>query len=210
MKKHRRNPDLIRAGDLVRVVNPEFFLRCGYPSSIAQEAEAILKKNKKEIEDFIRSLFPNFPHSPPLGIEYHEDYSWKGQLPGQVVKGIAHNLGRYKLIMSGFGGQERKIHTEKLEVEEDAIYRVNQTFQVVTGTYEYGRGGYNSYTEEYDYEPPYLSDMKSHRILDISRAIQMQDLTWSSYPLLTLKIEAKNCQKVTEEERALDRRGIEE
>jgi hypothetical protein len=37
-----------------------------------------------------------------------------------------------------------------------------------TGTRQPASGGYSYYSDDYDYDPPYLSDAKSHRILKLS------------------------------------------
>jgi hypothetical protein len=88
--------DIIRIGDKVRIVEPEVFVRCGYPMG-KKHAEEWYKSNEKEIENFFYNIELDLNNSNVSRFKFQE------QLYGLYLK--SH----------GFGGNTRKIYTERDE-----------------------------------------------------------------------------------------------
>ena len=54
MKKTKKlDPKIIRRGDIVRIKNPEMFIRCGYPLSFPDVCEEVSEIHKEDILKFI-------------------------------------------------------------------------------------------------------------------------------------------------------------
>ncbi len=110
---------------------------------------------------------------------------------------VCREIAYARLKNTGFGGSERKIHTERHEEHKDKIFTVIDIKFCKTGIY-YSPSGGGSYYDEYDsYEPGGLDNEKTHKILYLSPAVlsliskhhlrAMDDL---------LMIEATNVEKV--------------
>ena len=73
------------------------------------------------------------------------------------------------LRIEGFGGNERKIYTEEVGIHDGVKADVVDIHYVKTGTYVRGFGSsYDEWTGEYDYDPSYLTDQKTHKILTLN------------------------------------------
>ena len=48
----------IKKGDKVRIINPEFFVRCGYDNNPSYCAEKIVADHKEDIVNLIKTVFP--------------------------------------------------------------------------------------------------------------------------------------------------------
>jgi len=151
----------IKKGDWVRIINPEFFIRCGYPLCLGDAQEKIKEKHGKRIDDFINKTFES---------ESVADYSFN--VPNfkieQCYDRILMALSRHYVYLNGFGGKERKIYTKNIPEHKDKIYRVAEKSYKVTGHYCAGYSGY-SYEGEYDCEPAYLEDQKRRTLLHLSQ-----------------------------------------
>ncbi len=141
------DPSIIRVGDLVQIVVPEYVVRVGYPLSKAMIVDEMTKDQKSKLHDSIKGIFD---------ISLDEDENgykiWK-----RLLNVIAEKI----LKSRGFGGRQRSIHTAEEKQLEGEIYRVSKRKVVKTGTYCPGGGGYDYYGE-YDYNPAYLANEKTH------------------------------------------------
>ena len=142
MKKY-----VIRPGDTVRIINPEFFLRCGYPLSLKDGIKMVLEDEKDK--ELFHGLCDHF------GISITN--------PRKDYYRIIDILAYYKIRNSGFGGRERKIYTRKVEEAKGHEFTVLSKKMVMTGHYVPGTNF--SYFDECEHEPPYLEGAKSHMIL---------------------------------------------
>jgi hypothetical protein len=130
------------------------------------EALGLLKKSDgvSDLSDLIKSVgeFPN-----PRNI----------RLWHQLVNLFAEDI----LWTKSFGGNERSIFTLEVPEIKDRIFQVICNPQTVcTGLRQPGHSGY-SYEGEWDGYPPYLEDMKSHRIIDITNdSYELKDDSLSS------------------------------
>ncbi len=161
----------IREGDTVRIVTPDFFVRCGYPLCFEGETARVLKEQGEAINAFLRSQGVQPPRI--MGDMSHPQQ--------KVAKAIAYCLLRQKK----FGGSNRMIHTERIESRKNETAQVVSVSFVKTGIYS---PGYRDHDGEY--ESAYLSDEKTHRILTLD--IQGQ-LTSSDYHEC-LRIDAENVE----------------
>lgn len=148
-EKKATRPERIRKGDRVRVVNPEFFVRCGYPKCLDGESKVVLEKFGGVINGMI-----------------WEDASASVRLrDGHLLTKVCRELAYARLKASGFGGQERTIHTKRIDDLAGREFVVCGVKFCKTGTYVHG-GSCGEYGEEYD--PPYLDGEKTHKILSLA------------------------------------------
>lgn len=155
VKDNRKvNKPKIKIGDLVRIVNPQIFVRCGYPLCIADVSKSIDKRviidclvqaevgSKEEIERIISY----YPHHK-LQRAYRE-----------ILRGISLAV----MISKRFGGSERKIYTEEKPELTGKIVKVESKRQVVTGD-RYSGCGPGYYGDEA--EGPSLENQKRHTLI---------------------------------------------
>ncbi len=155
-KRTLKTPN-IRAGDTVRIVTPAFFVRCGYPLDYATECERVQKEKKDAIKAFLSS----------------QGIRWGAyEVPPAVWK-IARALAYEYCKQAGWGGKERKIYTHEIPELAGRKCIVEGVRFVKTGIYNPARPG--GYYSEGEYDPPYLGDEKSHRIVATNLSGYMPD-----------------------------------
>jgi hypothetical protein len=164
--------DTIRVGDRVRIVNPEFFIRCGYENNHQDAMKQIREEYGEKILRFIYDWEASL-HSVPsadskisLSLISFDQYRTELRNPhsyDRIISALAYDL----VARNKKSGAERKIFTERLERYKDDIFTVSGAFMCMTGFYYPAGGRYDSYTGEYDYEPGGLDKMKAHRILEL-------------------------------------------
>ena len=169
----KKNPNIIRVGDIVNIVNPRIFIRCGYNLTKDDLRPEIDEKYGKQIHAFIKSI-------PIL----------KSRSYDSVRDVIVYDY----MVHKRFGGNERKIFTEIKEISKDKKYRVVSIKFVKTGIYVPGS---TSWTGEYeDFFPPYLSYEQTHKILSI-KIVERGFYSWNNY---YFEIEANNVRKENKDE----------
>lgn len=159
--------DIIRPGDIVRIVNPEFFLRCGYPLTLKDGIKMIMDDENgiTALEDAIKIILEDKTEFQTLdGVVVPKNTNTIRLAKGSkdfynIVKILAY----YRIRKEKFGGRERKIYTRKIEKAKDYEFIVLRKKMVVTGNYipPSKSGGY----EYEEWDPPYLDNAKSHMIL---------------------------------------------
>lgn len=154
----RKNPNIIRIEDEVKIIIPNFFIRCGYPLSF-QEAEEIIKKEyRKEIIAFLNSFsFTRINDFLPLDHAIDNLKCFK-----KIVSSLAYDY----INSKNFGGCERKIYTKEFSKYKNMIMVVDDIKFVKTGNYTMG-SKYHSYDNEYDYDPPELREQKTHKLIHV-------------------------------------------
>lgn len=168
---------MIRKGDKVQIIKPDFFIRCGYPKSIESETQIVTEKYEKQITEMVYDKTPQNLFSRHKHIDHH--------LLIKIAKEIAHA----RLRTNGFGGRERTIYTQHLENLKGKEFIVGDIKYHKTGTYSppsYS-GGYYDYGPEY--EPATLENTKTHKILYLITGACIIDR-------YDLRIEATNVEKV--------------
>jgi hypothetical protein len=155
MKKRTPKKDVIRVGDVVKIKEPNMFVRCGYPLSFEDMRKDVEKKHSADISKFLYSL------KIPCGGNYF-DINQKFKNSREFDK-IRDALAYYFLKQCSFGGNERTIHTKVNETYRNTEAIVVAIQFVKTGTYSPGyHGGFWD-----DNEPSALYNQETHKILHV-------------------------------------------
>ncbi len=151
---------VFRIGDTVKIINPEFVLRVGYPLCLADSIEKFRTgENEKIITEFL-SKFCIHDKMVDL-LRLNPENHCAGTVRYKIERALAYN----DIKQRGFGGNERKIFTERNEGKTGCIgkiidKRVAKTGKRINGGYhDNGDGGYE--------EPAELKNAKSHVLLKI-------------------------------------------
>ena len=167
MHRLKKNPEIIRVGDIVQINNPECFVRCGYPLSLDDVCEEIYQLYSDKIERFIDEIVKVDENKTP-----RFTVTRTTQKPYEK---IVRKLAYIRMRNKEFGGNERRIFTERRESLKDAEAEVIKIKIVKTGDYVKATGGYG------EYEPPYLENQKTHKILYLDVRKQKQSCTKSGF-----------------------------
>lgn len=159
MKKAKKF--VYHVGDIVKVVHPLVVKRVGYPWNKKHIKEKVITKKQKKalwacLDRF--GLMSEPAIRPLMFIDRNEG------LFDKLLDEIAYELGR----KNGWGGTKRKVFCEAMEELRGKECRIVGKRCVQSGTYNHGcsgRGGY--YDDEWDYDPPHLSDVKAHVLLKL-------------------------------------------
>jgi len=180
--------NIIRIGDTVKIIDPEFFIRCGYNLCLSEVTEKIIKERKEEIEQFIDKFFKfNMIPNEIFGFMSDENISDTGK---EIAKALAYK----QIQLEGFGGKERKIFTETKEEYKNKLFKVTDIKYHQTGTYYPPSGGYSYYSDDWDYESGGLKNMKVHKIL----YLWPYDIGFFDIPFGDLSIETIHVEKINE------------
>jgi len=148
-----KNTKYARVGEIVQLVEPYTFVRCGYPLCVKD----IIEKEKSNIEAMILEIIRSWQPKVP-GVFATSEYSHlSGRTHGMLVAAIAS----YKLEQQGYGGKERSIHEQKITNHILGNYVVIGKNFHKTGI-RYSPSSWTSYEGEYDYEPGGLENEKTH------------------------------------------------
>jgi hypothetical protein len=140
----------------VRIVNPEFVVRVGYPNTVL----SYLPKAIELYDDKLREVLGNLWNTPRPG-----DTGVKYRLRRNTLHDIAHRLAK----KDGFGGSARTVHTIRREALQGNVYTVMATKRVVTGIYYGGHTSSSAFFAEHDdYEPPSLENAEHHLLLGLA------------------------------------------
>jgi len=156
MKKTRSTRP--QKGDIVKIINPEFFLRCGYPlTPFVKEVKEKIEGLRLDLNDFIHSSFMK------LGIKssFEKDYiGYVDVRKDRATEAILKELAYLYCKENSFGGNSRNIYTARIAKLKGTEFVVNGYKVCYTGTRD--NGSYDPYYD--DYEPPYLGDVKYHHM----------------------------------------------
>jgi len=206
----RKDPKIIRVGDMVKVINPQLFIRCGYPMSFKDSVEEVKKEHGDKIRNFMLNIEGITRNNSPLFAKYtlKERITDENKTFLKIVNALAYDHIRRK----GFGGRVRQIFTKEDTRWQDEELLVDNIKFVKTGVYVKG-GTYYTYDEPYpEYEPSCLDDEATHKILGLSRVTNRQYSNWvrkkgvlKVYPenkdyWWDIEIEADNVVKLFQEE----------
>ena len=147
MAKSRKTPV---KGELMKVVNPVFVQRVGYPhtsNDYLAKAETELTAAKL-ISPKLKALY-----GPTTRNRYEE----------KLIRACALNM----LDNARFGGPKRALHTIEYPAFKDAIVEVVDVKAAMTGTRYDGYARYDSWNNEWDCEFPGLSNQVHHNLVQI-------------------------------------------
>ncbi len=190
----RVKKQVFRIGDTVKIINPEFVLRVGYPLCLADSIEKFRTgENEKIITEFLSKFCIHDKMVDLLGL--NPENHCVGTVRYKIERALAYN----DIKQRGFGGNERKIFTEKNESGMGCIGKIIDKRVVKTGKRV---GGY--YVEDGDGgndEPPELRNAKSHVLLKIRVNPSIKPsyfMDFDSTSFFENEIEECNVEKVME------------
>lgn len=141
-----------KIGDKIRIMNPEFFIRVGYPLTLSDAYE--------HIEDDWKLLIQKINKNSP------EYFKITEKMKFQLRRDLAYSY----LQTKSFGGNKRELYTVKLNNPHwyYEYFTIVDKKVVKTGKYEYEQID----DEEYDYcrcpsFRPVLTNQKTHIILEL-------------------------------------------
>jgi hypothetical protein len=150
------DPKIIRVGDMVKIINPEMFVRCGYPMDMMQARN----ESWPIYSDLVIKLLAT------VGMDRHKFH----KVEIEIMDALAYGYMKKK----GFGGVERTIHSKQDEYWRGFVGKVEKIKFFKTGTYV---PGYRSHgPDDYDYDPPFLRNQSTHKVLLITN--DQYGLTW--------------------------------
>lgn len=139
----------IKPGDLVKIINPQIFARCGYPLCLKDVIESL---DQSIAIDAIKKV-TSAPLDQELMITRRVERAIR-----DINKGLAYAV----MLSRGFGGSERKIYTREEPSYLNAIVKVESKRRVVTGN-RYGGCGPGYYGDEA--EGPSLENQQHHTLI---------------------------------------------
>lgn len=150
-----KNKIVYRYGDKVKIIAPELFIRCGYPKTIESETKIVIDEQGDQIKKMFKEL----------GIK---EIGFNSDIYiSRTFKKIAREIAYCRLKQNGFGGSKREIYTNIVPELKGKIFEVVDKRCVKTGDYNSPNWCHDWYYGVYDYEPGYLSNVKTHVILEI-------------------------------------------
>lgn len=181
---------IIRVGDRVKVINPEFVVRVGYPLSFSAAKEWVRANCSQDFERLV--AFDG-------GVTELSD-PWSGREEQRILSALAKLYQRHM----GYGGRERTIHTRRIDEEAGRTYAVTDRRVVKTGDY-FPPSCYHEHTYdgiEYEYYPGGLDNEKTHVLLCLGYHMQDwyedKDFTFGKW------IERRNVEKVGRSEEVIE------
>lgn len=176
-----KDPNIIRIGDEVKIINPNFFIRCGYPLSLKDEIKEINKHYGKATRDLMNQIVDG-----KKAIEEPEKTEYECP-PHSCQYEFFKYLAYFRLMAKKFGGNERTLHTEYHQEFKDKITTVTFIKFVKTGIREPGFSS-RSFYDGYECEPPCLSNQKTHKILELNIPVQEKTNEWTLFCSDSIKI----------------------
>ncbi len=155
-----------KKGDKVKVINPDFFVRCGYPETVESAEKKLEEWFKKEYGEslfiFLQKKFPFL--SKNVGPDLID---WDSYGTRKIISFVAREYNKNALK---FGGTERRVYTKHDSRYKDKICEIVSEKPIIKKSGVY-RHGYSSNYLEGEYEPPYLDNVKTHVFYEIKKNI---------------------------------------
>lgn len=152
-----RSTDRIRVGDSVKIVDPQIFVRCGYPLCLSDVA---VKIEPAAIVEFLSRAGAGTPEDVSRIIAHHPHHRLQ-----RAYKEAARAGALGMMIAHKFGGTERRIYTKEVPELRDCVVRVKGKRRVVTGD-RYSGCGPGYYGDEA--EGPSLENQQHHTLISFS------------------------------------------
>lgn len=162
-------PDIIRAGDVVRVVDPRIVLRVGYPKSPANYLADICEKH----EAALREIFGYKAARPTLAesLKAPSIEDRVANMPGPLQR-VLHDLAYLACKREGFGGKERRVHlSEPMPDWAGAEFKVAWVRSAVEGDYFPPSRSYDHWSGAREDEPGGLENQRVRRLATVGRVL---------------------------------------
>ena len=128
MSKKTNRP---KVNDSVKIIEPKFFIRCGYPLTIKSIQKDLFKDNSQN-KQIITDMLEHFDikcYSKELLLE---DMDLSGGILGDIEVLIA----RWILVQKKWGGRNRDIYTVEIPQLKNEIFKVQFIKACYTGIYQ--------------------------------------------------------------------------
>jgi hypothetical protein len=190
-KKQKLDPNIIRIGDTVKIINPEIITRIGYPMSFNDACNEAEREHHEKILEFLGKVFPDTIISDGILKNSRISYNLhKLKAYDKIVRALGYEI----LGNKGFGGKEKKIYTEHRPNLLGITIDVLDISIRKTGIYYPASGGYD-YWGEYDYEPGGLNKIKTHKILELNYWTD-NEIKQNWHECRNVQIEVCNVEKI--------------
>lgn len=149
---------VFREGDAVRIINPEFVTRVGYPKSLDDYREEAGRRFGSDIVKIFTAIGAR---------AYQSSRGWRDANnlfelePTRAFRRILSEFAHEMAKVDGFGGRERKLHTIRIPELQGQACNISRLRTVRTGMY-YGPSGNGE-----DWEPGGLDDGETHRLAEL-------------------------------------------
>lgn len=148
---------VFKPGDKVRIINPIFIQRVGYPKCLRDYITVELKERAVNI------VMPKDEHSLSI---FRKDLPYYAK---KAIRAVANSLAYVELHRDRFGGNIRQLHTITKPEWANRLAEIVSLRTAKTGVYERALGSGE------DYEPALLCNQKTHRIASLSVAFCVTD-----------------------------------
>lgn len=181
----KKSDPVIRAGDEVRVIDPRFVLRVGYPKSVDDYLTTVREKHAGLLDALFHHVVGDTHRT-----SYSLDEPRVSKQRGRVERELAYLLARE----DHFGGYERSIHWMRVDQLKGKVLTVHSVRSVYTGHY------YPPSGDAYDgYEPGGLDKPKCHRLARVSLLhLYSPPVFWPSDRKCPLEIPVYHLSKVND------------
>lgn len=213
MTKRTPRKPVYRVNQIVEVVEPLVVRRVGYPLSLADGYDLIAKElaaELKAVNDALCRVARKARGESEQRVCGFEADAFILDEGGQPVRAdpTVWTLAKRYLPMVGYGGRERSLHIETVELLRGQLVRVVGKRCVKTGTYRAPSGGMVGWeTPEWESEPGGLDSERTHVLLEVEPVTNdpfcLNRVLWSGTVAregeLTVEIEAR-CVRVEQVE----------
>lgn len=186
----RRGKYIYRIGDLVEIVNPEIYVRIGYPYSYEvakSELESIFLDDVIKFKDAVYTKLTNTIKNPEFESIRMLDKDFIKISEDRFVKVLLKTISYEKVYFEKFGGLLRNVVTKYDEEYKGCCGVILKKKIVQSGKY--------NVTSTYDIK---LKKYKYNKRLDMYNRHVILDVSCDKYPNNIIKIEDNHVKKITE------------
>ena len=155
----KKKKDVIRVGDRVRLIDPRFVKRVGYPKTKDDYAEVVAK-----LRTDVSALLDKVDRHHKLGFSETIE---RTKAHSQVEDALQY----LALAADGYGGKDRQIYWQEVPEALGSLWEVIDMRTVITGTYS-PAWGHTDYYGESDYYPASLENQTHHRLATVQHCYE--------------------------------------
>jgi len=165
--------------------------RWGYPLTTQIVKDSLITQEHKDAIYAMLAKFRGAPQPTLVLLDTVEDNY------DEAYEKVLHAMAYEIVRQNGFGGRERKLFTTLRDSLRNKTAVVMERKVVKTGKYHSGGGGYG-YDGDWDYEPAYLEDEKTHVLYKIYLDYGQENVC-ENINMTDVWIERTNVEKIIEE-----------
>ena len=180
--------NIIRTRDKIKIINPEIIDRWGYPLTTQIVKDTLITQEHKDAIYAMLAKFRGCPQPPLVLPNDADDYD-------ETYEKVLHTMAYEIVKKNRFGGRDRKLFTTMRESLRNKTANVMERKVIKTGKYHSG-GGYQSCDGDWDYEPAYLENEKTHVLYRIYLNYGQENVCENINVNGDIWIERKNVEKI--------------